>query len=143
MTNIKDGANYAPVGQSVKVVEPNQFYFSVAFLDHGHIHGQTNGLLQAGATLKYVYDPDPKRVADFVAKYPQAIVADSFEAILADPESQLIASAAIPNQRADIGIKVMLAGKDYFTDKSPFTTLEQLQQVKHVQQQTGRKYAVY
>ena len=143
MTNIKDGANYAPVGQSVKVVEPDQFYFSVAFLDHGHIHGQTNGLLQAGATLKYVYDPDPKRVADFVAKYPQAIVADSFEAILADLESQLIASAAIPNQRADIGIKVMLAGKDYFTDKSPFTTLEQLQQVKQVQQQTGRKYVVY
>lgn len=141
--NMKDGANYAPVGQSVKVVQPNEFYFSVAFLDHGHINGQTNGLLQAGATLKYVYDTDEKRLADFCQKYPQAIVADSFEQILADSDTKLVASAAIPNRRADIGIKVMQAGKDYFTDKSPFTTLEQLAQVKQVVADTGRIYAVY
>lgn len=142
-TNIKDGANYAPLGQSVKVVEPNEFYFSVAYLDHGHINGQTNGLLQAGATLKYVYDPDKKRLADFCQKYPQAIVADSFETILQDEDTQLVASAAIPNLRAGIGIAVMQAGKDYFTDKSPFTTLEQLAEVKKVTAETQRIYAVY
>ena len=141
--NMKDGANYAPVGQSVKVVEPNEFFFSVAYLDHGHINGQTNGLLQAGATLKYVYDTDEKRLATFCEKYPQAIVAESFEQILADTDTTLVAAAAIPNLRADIGIQVMEAGKDYFTDKSPFTTLEQLAQVKEVVAKTGRIYAVY
>jgi predicted dehydrogenase len=55
----------------------------------------------------------------------------------------LVAAAAIPNQRADIGIQVMKAGKDYFTDKSPFTSLQQLQQAKQVAAQTRRKYAVY
>ncbi|WP_440906612.1 Gfo/Idh/MocA family protein (plasmid) [Catenovulum sp. SX2] len=141
--NHKDGATYAPVGQSVKVVEPNQFYFSVAFLDHGHIFGQTNGLLQAGATLKYVFEPDAKKLAAFCEKYPGVQVADSFEQILQDEQTQLVASAAIPNVRAQIGIQVMQAGKDYFTDKSPFTTLEQLAEVKQVQQQTKRIYAVY
>ncbi|EWH09157.1 oxidoreductase [Catenovulum agarivorans DS-2] len=141
--NMQDGANYAPVGQSVKVVEPNQFFFSVAYLDHGHINGQTNGLLQAGATLKYVYDTDAKRLAAFCQRYPQAIVAESFEQILQDTDTQLVASAAVPNLRADIGIQVMQAGKDYFTDKSPFTTLEQLDKVKQVVAETKRIYAVY
>lgn len=141
--NMKDGANYAPSGISEAVVKPGEFTFSVAYLDHGHINGQTNGLVQAGATLKYVYDTDPVRLAAFCKKHPQAIAAESFEQVLNDPDSKLIASAAIPHLRAGIGIKVMQAGKDYFTDKSPFTTLEQLEKVKQVVQSTGQKYAVY
>lgn len=141
--DIKDGANYAPVGKAVKVVKENEFIFSVAYLDHGHIHGQTNGLLQAGATLKYVYDTDKNRLAEFCKKYPQAQVAESFEQILNDSQTQLVAAAAIPNLRADIGIQVMQAGKDYFTDKSPFTSLEQLENVKQVVEKTGQIYAVY
>ena len=35
------------------------------------IYGMTNGLLEAGGTLKYVYDPDPKKVEAFVKAYPQ------------------------------------------------------------------------
>lgn len=142
-TNIKDGANYAPLGKVNKVVEANDFYFSVAFLDHGHINGQTNGLLQAGATLKYVYDPDPERLKEFCEKYPQAIVAESFAQILTDPDTQLVVSAAIPNLRADIGIQVLRAGKDYFTDKSPFTTLTQLAEVQKVAKETKQFYTVY
>ena len=53
-----DGMNYAPVfsGQAKKVVEPGAFSFSVIGLDHGHIYGMTNGLLEAGAVLRQVYD---------------------------------------------------------------------------------------
>ena len=53
MVDIKDGANYAPTGEALKVVGPGEFCFASAFLDHGHIYGQTNGLRDAGATLKY------------------------------------------------------------------------------------------
>ncbi|MEP0357184.1 MAG: Gfo/Idh/MocA family oxidoreductase [Paraglaciecola sp.] len=141
--NIKDGANYSPEGRVEKVVEQGQFFFSVAFLDHGHIYAQANGLVQAGATLKYVFDTDAKRLSDFCDKFPQVEVATSFEQILQDNQTQLVASAAVPNLRADIGIQVMGAGKDYFTDKSPFTTIEQLQQVKDVVAKTKQKYAVY
>jgi predicted dehydrogenase len=37
----------------------------------------------------------------------------------------------------------MEAGKDYFTDKAPFTTMAQLDQAKAVVKKTGRKYMVY
>ena len=37
----------------------------------------------------------------------------------------------------------MESGKDYFTDKAPFTTLDQLAQARDVIARTGRKYMVY
>jgi predicted dehydrogenase len=37
----------------------------------------------------------------------------------------------------------MDAGKDYFTDKAPFTTLEQLEAARAKVKETGRKYMVY
>jgi predicted dehydrogenase len=37
----------------------------------------------------------------------------------------------------------MAHGKDYFVDKPPLTTLEQLDEVKQKVQETGQKYAVY
>lgn len=143
MQNNNDGMNYAPVGKPNAVVEKGEFIFSVAALDHGHIYGMSNGLLEAGATLNYVYDPDPEKVQQFIERYPEAKVAESLDQLLADPETQLVAAAAIPSQRCALGLKVMAAGKDYFTDKAPLTTLEQLEDAKAMVEKTGRKYAVY
>lgn len=143
MTDIKDGANYAPSSEGKHVVAPGEFCFAVAHLDHGHIYGQTNGLRDAGATLKSVYDPDPVRLKKFVETYPEVVVVDSLEKILADPQIKLVNSAAIPCERAALGVRVLEAGKDYFTDKSPVTTLEQLELVKAAVDRTQRKYAVY
>lgn len=143
MVNIGDGANYAPSAEAEQVVAPGEFCFAVAHLDHGHIYGQTNGLRDAGATLKYVYDPDPARVAAFVGTYPGVTVADSVEQILQDGDIKLVAAAAVPDKRAALGIQVMESGCDYFTDKSPFTTLEQLADVRAAVERTGQKYAVY
>ena len=53
----QDGMNYAPKGKINRVVEPGEFNVGVTALDHGHINGMTNGLIEAGATIKYVYDP--------------------------------------------------------------------------------------
>jgi predicted dehydrogenase len=139
----KEGFNYAPSGRPQPVVKPGEFVFAAAYLDHGHIYGQCNGLVEAGGTLKYVYDSDPKRVEAFIAKYPQAKAVDSFDRILEDKEIALVAAAAVPSERGPIGCRVMKAGKDYFTDKSPFTTLDQLAEARKVVAETGRKYAVY
>ena len=143
MSQKSDGQNYAPQGKPSPVVKPGEFVFAAAYLEHGHIYGQCNGLLEAGADLKWVYDSDPKKVEAFRAKYPQAQVARSFDEILADPAVKLVAAAAIPSERGAIGCRVMEAGKDYFTDKTPFTTLDQLDQAKAVVARTSRKYAVY
>ena len=141
--SIGDGASYAPTGEQRSVVSPGEFNFAAAFLDHGHIYGQTNGLLEAGGTLCSVFDPDEARVRTFCEKFPQVRVASSFDEILNDQSLHLVASAAIPDQRAGVGRQVINAGKDYFTDKSPFTTMDQLEQIKSLVNDTGRKYLVY
>ncbi len=143
MSQKSDGMNYAPQGKPSPVVRPGEFIFAAAHLDHGHIYGQTNGLLEAGAELKWVYDPDPKKVEAYRAKYPQAKAARSLDEILADPAVKLLAAAAIPSERGALGCRTMEAGKDYFTDKAPFTTLDQLDAAKAVVARTGRKYMVY
>lgn len=141
--NKNDGMNYAPTGKPQPVVKPGEFVFAAAALDHGHIYGMCNGLVEAGAQLKWVWDPDPAKVDKFVQQYPQVKVADSLETLLNDPQVQLIAGAGVPSERCALGLKVMAAGKDYFVDKAPLTTLEQLEDAKAMVAKTGRKYAVY
>ena len=93
----KDGMFYAAKGKPDPVVKPGEFVFSAVGLDHGHIYGMTSGLLDAGATLKYVYDPDPKKVEAFVKAYPQVKVARSEEELLNDKETNMVCGAAITN----------------------------------------------
>lgn len=119
------------------------FQFAVAYLDHNHIYGQTTGLVEAGATVTRVFDPNPAKILAFINKYPNAVVARSFEEILDDPNIHLVVSAAIPDKRAQIGKKVMLSGKDYFTDKAPFTTRKQLATIQKTVAMTKCKYLVY
>jgi len=141
--NKSDGMNYAPQGKPNPVCNPGEFVFAAVSLDHGHINGMTNGLLEAGATIKWVYDPDPAKVADFIKRYPQAKAAESENQVLEDPEVQLVAAAAVPSLRCALGLRVMEHSKDYFTDKTPFTSLEQLAQAKEKCRTMGQKYAVY
>jgi predicted dehydrogenase len=138
-----NGMNYAPQGKPKPVVEEGTFKFAAMSLDHGHIYGMCNGLQEAGATLKWVYDPDPEKVRKFIETYPHVQAAASEQQILQDAEIQLVAAAAIPCERGPLGVKVMEHGKDYFTDKTPFTTLAQLEQAKQAVTKTGRKFAVY
>lgn len=135
--------NYAPQGKPSPVVKPGEFGFAAAHLDHGHIYGQCNGLIEAGAELRWVYDPDTKKVEAFRSKFPHVRIARSLDEILGDRDIRLVAAAAVPCDRGPIGCRVMEAGKDYFTDKTPFTSLEQLDQAKAVVARTGKKYAVY
>lgn len=125
------------------VVQPGEFVFAATGLEHGHIYGQVNGLLAAGGELRWVYDPDPAKVAAFRQKFPPVRVAPRLETILDDPAVHLVAAAAVPSERGALGQRVMAAGKDYFTDKTPFTTLEQLADARATVAATGRKYLVY
>ena len=138
-----EGLNYAPKGKPNPVVAEGEFVFAAVGLDHGHIGGMCNGLIEAGATLKWIYDPDPIKVEHYLQNYPTAKAASSEEEVLNDPEVKLVASACITSDRAPLGLRVMAAGKDYFVDKAPLTTLEQLAECRKMVAETGRKYAVY
>ena len=65
-----DGMSYAPQGKPSPVVKPGEFVFAAVHLDHGHIYGQCNGLIEAGAQLKWVYDPIPNASRRFNQNIP-------------------------------------------------------------------------
>ncbi|HKO92156.1 MAG TPA: Gfo/Idh/MocA family oxidoreductase [Polyangiaceae bacterium] len=141
MSGLRDGMNWAPQAEKpTPVVKPGEFVFASAFFDHGHIFGQTNGLQEAGGQCKWAWDPDPVKLEKFVGTYPGVRAARSYDEILLDPEVQLITTAAVPCDRPQIGFTCMGAGKDYFTDKPPFTTFEQLQRARRWVRETGKKY---
>ena len=100
-----DGMNYTPKGKINRVVEPEEFNVGITALDHGHINGMSNGLIEAGATLKYVYDPDVEKVNQYLEQFPDVKVADSLEQILEDDSIHLVAAAAIPNLRSESNLE--------------------------------------
>lgn len=117
--------------------------FGVIGMNHPHIYGQVNVLLAAGAKLVNYYAAEADFMAEFAKRYPQGKAARSAEEILEDDSLHLITSAAIPDERAALGIRVMQHGKDYLVDKPGLTTLAQLEAVRRVQADTKRIYSVY
>lgn len=116
--------------------------FAAIGLNHGHIFGQTDILLEAGAQLVSYYAVEPELAAAYGKVYPQAPCAASAEEILEDPSVELIINAGIPCERAPLGIRAMQHGKDYMTDKPGMTTFAQLEDVRRVHAETGRIYSV-
>ena len=116
--------------------------FGVIGLNHNHIYGMTDLLLDAGGELAAFFAPEPELVAEFARRYPQAPRARSAEEILESSSIDLVASASISDERAGLGVSAMRHGKDYLADKPGFTTLDQLAQARAVQRETGRIYSV-
>lgn len=116
--------------------------FSVIGINHGHIYGMVNSLIDGGGTMVAVYAKEPDLLKQFTNRYPNVKVAKSETEIIEDNSIQLVASAAIPIERAPIGIRVMQSGKDYMADKPGIVTFEQFNAVKKVQKETNRIYSI-
>jgi predicted dehydrogenase len=120
---------------------PPKVRFSVIGVNHDHINGMTNAVIRGGGELVAVYAKEPELIAAYVKRFPQAKVARSEQEVL-DSDVQLVLSAAIPDERAPIGVRVMQHGKDYLSDKPGITSLEQLAEVRRVQAETKRIYSI-
>ena len=116
--------------------------FAVIGMNHGHIYGQVDLLLRAGAELVASYAAEPDLADAFGRAYPQARATRSPDDILEDRAVELIVTAAIPDQRAGIGIAAMRHDKDVMSDKPAFTTLAQLEEVRKVQAETQQIFSV-
>jgi predicted dehydrogenase len=62
--------------------------------------------------------------------------------VLEDPAIDLVASAAIPDERGPLGIRAMRHGKDFVSDKPAFTSLDVLEEARRVQSESGRIFSV-
>ncbi|WP_172121776.1 MULTISPECIES: Gfo/Idh/MocA family oxidoreductase [unclassified Devosia] len=111
-------------------------------INHSHIYGQVNCLLDAGAELVAFHAPEDDLAGQFAGKYPQARRVADPKAILEDESIAVILTSAIPAERAAISIAAMQHGKDVLSDKPGMTSFAQLEEIKQVQAETGRIYGV-
>lgn len=125
-----------------KIIGASLIRFSAIGLNHGHIYSQVETVIRGGGEFVSFYAKEPDLVAAFSKRFPQAKLARSEKEILEDKSIQLVVSASIPVERAPLGIRVMQHGKDFMADKPGITTLEQLEEVRKVQQQTKRIYSI-
>ncbi|RYG03976.1 MAG: Gfo/Idh/MocA family oxidoreductase, partial [Chitinophagaceae bacterium] len=116
--------------------------FAVIGINHGHVYSQTDAIIRGGGKLVSFYAKEPDLSDAFRKKYPDVKTAKSEKEILEDKSIKLVVSAAIPNERGPLGIRVMQHGKDYMSDKPGITSLQQLAEIRKVQQSTGRIYSI-
>jgi predicted dehydrogenase len=114
----------------------------VCGINHGHLNSMSEAVTRGGGEMVAVFAKEPDLLAEFVKRFPQAKVARSEQEILDDKSTQLVLSAAIPDERAPLGIRVMQHGKDYIVDKPGVVTLDQLAEVRRVQAATRRIYSI-
>lgn len=116
--------------------------FAVIGIDHNHIFSITTAVQRGGGELVSVYSKNEPALAEFRKHFGDVKVASSEDEILNDPSIQLVCSAAIPDERAPLGIRVMHHGKDYLSDKPGIITLEQLADVRRAIKETNKIYGI-
>lgn len=116
--------------------------FAVIGIDHPHIFGQVDCLLDAGAEFVGFHAAEERLALPFGRTYPQAARASEPAALLENDAVDLIVTAAVPDQRAGIAIAAMRHGRDVMSDKPGMVGLDQLAEVRRVQAETGRIYSI-
>jgi predicted dehydrogenase len=118
------------------------FPFATIGLNHDHIYGQTNAMLQAGCELRAFHAVEDDLAKRYGERYPQARrVADERE-ILEDASIPLVIGAGILSERAPMAVRAMRAGKDVMLDKPGATSLDQLAELRKAQAETGRIFSI-
>jgi predicted dehydrogenase len=128
--------------ESIRINAEPRIKFSVIGINHNHIYGMTDAIIRGGGELVSLYAKEADLVTAYAKRYPQVKIVASENEILEDKSIQLILSSIIPEQRAGVGIRAMLHGKDYLSDKPGITSLKQLAEVRRIQKQTGRIYSI-
>ena len=117
--------------------------FAALGLDHRHIYHQVGRLLELGAECKGYYARDAAvPLEGFGRRFPDLPRVRDVRAVLEDPEIQLIVTAAMPSERAEVAMEAMRHGKDVMVDKPGVITAAQLADVAHLQRETSRIWSV-
>jgi predicted dehydrogenase len=126
----------------LRVYDKPRIRFSVIGINHGHINSQVEAVKRGGGEFVSFFAKEADLAAAFSKKFPEARQVSDKNEIFDDKSIQLIVSAAIPDERAPIGIAAMKHGKDFMADKPGIISLAQLDEVKRVQKQTKRIYSI-
>ena len=116
--------------------------FAALGLDHRHIYGMAQNLIDVGAEFAgWWTDGTPGTLDGFLKRFPD-VPQRARDEILADRDIDVILIAAIPRDRSALAIRAMEAGKHVMVDKPGCISFEQLDDVRLTQQRTRRIWAV-
>ena len=112
-------------------------------LDHRHIYGQLAFMMAVGSRCAgWWTEGEPQTLPGFLKRFPDLPRVAEREALLDDPEVELVLIAAVPSDRAALAIEAMERGKDVMVDKPGCTSLEQLAALRDCVARTGRIWSV-
>ena len=116
--------------------------FAALGMDHRHIYGMSQGMIDAGATLAAWWsEGTPQPMDGFVKRFADAPQRD-LEDILGDHSIALVLIACRPDRRADLAIRAMQAGKDVMVDKPGCITQDEVDRLRATVSETGRIWSV-
>ena len=118
--------------------------FAAVGLDHAHVFGQIQGLLDQGCEFVGLSSDDKtaavaKAVMD---RWPDVSWYDDATELLTDPTVELIVTAAIPYRRGPIAVEALCNGKDVVADKPGCVSLDQLKDLETAVAESGRFWSV-
>lgn len=117
--------------------------FAAIGIDHRHIFGMSQNMMDAGAQFRgWWTEGAPETLESFTKRFPDIPHVESADALLNDPDIDLILIASIPRDRAAWAIRAMKAGKDVMTDKPGCTTMAQLDDIRACVEETGRIWSI-
>ncbi|MEZ5383563.1 MAG: Gfo/Idh/MocA family oxidoreductase [Microthrixaceae bacterium] len=112
----------------------------VAGIDHLHLFGLVQGLLDAGAeTTAHVADGE---LLGLYEDWRDESVATELPTMLAEFDIDVVVTAAVPSQRADIAVAALEAGKHVLSAKPGVTTLADLARVREAVAASGHRWVV-
>jgi predicted dehydrogenase len=110
---------------------------AVVGTDHAHVVELTQRLVEAGATLRAVVATDDGIGPWLASQYPGARTDNPY-----GDDVDIVVTAAVPADRAQIAIDAMRAGKDVVLDKPGVTSAAQLDKIREAQAESGRRWLV-
>lgn len=117
--------------------------FAAIGLDHRHIYGQIQNMLNVGAEfVGWWTQGEPETLDGFAKRFPNVPRFEDRTVLLNDETIDLVLIAAIPVDRARLAIEAMEHGKDIMVDKPGCTTLKQLSDIRETVARTGRIWSV-
>lgn len=112
--------------------------FAALGLDHRHIYGMSQGMMDAGCEFAAFWtDGEPQPLAGFKKRFADVPRVADLDEILNDDSIQLVLIAAAPKDRARLSIEAMRHGKDVMLDKPGCLTPQELADIEATIKATG------
>ncbi len=123
-------------------VDRTPFSIGVIGIEHTHLFEMIDGLVGVGAETVCHAGNDGARLGSY-AGWRSESERRSVHGVIDDESLDLIVTAGIPGERADVAVAALIAGHHVLTAKPAVTTLEDLAAIDSAVTSSGRRWWVF